>query len=103
MKSNTYHNTTNESKSYVKKANKKAESQDAKILKLFHITDHMTASEVLAKWRFRNNNPILLTSCRRALSNLTRDEKLFKTKDKKMSPNGAPEHYYELFDLDKLF
>ena len=97
--SNTYHNTTNQSKEFVKVATKKFKNQENEVMYIMKEFKRMTASEV---WNLTaKTSPI--TSIRRAMSNLKRDSLLFKKKKTKIGLYGDPEHYYELFDLDKLF
>jgi hypothetical protein len=60
----------------------------------------LTASEA---WKLFGEDRSPITSIRRAMSNLKRDKHLFKKDKTKIGIYGDPEHYYELFDLDKLF
>ena len=101
MKSNTYHNSTNQSKEFVKKEVKRFKNQEDAVLSLMRTFKRLTGSDIYRMHISHENAP--LTSWRRALSNLTHEDKLHKTKSKKIGLYGKPEHYYELFDLDKLF
>ena len=100
MKSNTYHNTTNQSKEFVKAEVKRFSNQENEIMCIMLEHKKLTASSV---WILFGSHRVPLTSVRRALSNLCYDKHLFKTDNTKIGIYGKPEHYYELFDLDKLF
>jgi len=100
MKSNTYHNSTNQSKEFVKVEVKKLSKQEEEVMSIMAVHVKLTASTV---WIVFGSHRVPLTSIRRALSNLTNEDKLHKTKSTKIGLYGKPEHYYELFDLDKLF
>ena len=100
MKSNTYHNSTNQSKEFVKTEVKKFNRQEDEVFVIMSRFKKATASDV---WNRFGTGRVPITSIRRALSNLTHEGELHKTKSTKIGLYGKPEHYYELFDLDKLF
>ena len=93
----SHHNTTNLKGAALDKAESKAKSQEKEILELFNgHSDTWTASEIWAKYY---DMEVLLTSVRRALSNLANPkkyDKLIKTNEKKIGYYGSPEHYYKL-------
>lgn len=93
-KSNTYHNTTNQSKKFVYNAFKKCKNQEEKVMTMINSHKRLTASQVW-KLYFDTVKPPL-TSLRRALSNLTHEGKLTKEDKTKIGLYGAPEHYYTL-------
>jgi predicted transcriptional regulator len=99
MKSKTYHNTTNQNGTFVKIEINRFKNQENEVMSILIQHKQLTASEVW-KW-FSKDVP--LTSIRRALSNLAYDKHITKTEDTKIGLYGKPEHYYEVFDLDKLF
>lgn len=93
MKTKHYHNTTNESATTVRKKVKKCVSQERQILTVFlKKQTKLTASQVLNSL---NSQP-LLTSVRRAMSNLKAQNHLQKLDEKKIGLFGSPEHYYQL-------
>jgi hypothetical protein len=95
MKSNTYHNSTNQNDDFVKLAIKSCKSQDDKAIAILNLKGQSTPSEV---WKVYNNvyQNIPLTSIRRALSNLCYDGKVCKLYKTKIGLYGKPEHYYTL-------
>lgn len=89
-----YYNTTNLKGDELKTSQKKAVSQEQKILEIFNKYQiPLSPTEV-----YRNFAPPYapLTSIRRALSNLTRDGKLEKTSKKKLGMYGKYEHCWQL-------
>ena len=102
-KSINYHNTTNQSSGYVKTRKKKNKSQEDLVYELFIQHKKLTASAVHAL--FPKNVP--LTSVRRAISNLQYEEKLIKLEETITGIYDAPEHYYQLNNVNnnqtKLF
>ena len=100
MKSNTYHNTTFQDLTFVLGQIDKCKNQEEQVMVFMNKDKKLTASDV---WGYIGHETAPLTSIRRALSNLTHEGKLYKTTTTKIGLYGKPEHYYELFDLDKLF
>lgn len=93
MKTKHYHNTTNESATTVRKKVKKCMSQERKILTIFlKRKTKLTASQVLNNM----NSQMLLTSVRRAMSNLKAQNHIERLDEKKIGLFGSPEHYYQL-------
>jgi Fic family protein len=90
--SNSYHNTTNQTKDYVEKRTKKNKSQEQLVLEIFEQYKKLTASQVYAI--FPKNVP--LTSIRRAISNLQYEQKLEKLEETITGIYDAPEHFYKL-------
>ena len=89
-----YYNTTNLKGDELKTSQKKAVSQEQKLLEIFK--NHQIP---LSPTEVRRNftSPFApLTSIRRALSNLTRDGKLEKTSKKKLGMYGKLEHCWKL-------
>ena len=101
MKSNTYHNTTNQTELFVEAEVKNFKNQEERVMYFMKSLPKATASEIWTLISLDKEYPI--TSIRRAMSNLCFDDELHKTKSTKIGLYGKPEHYYELFDLDKLF
>ena len=95
MKSNTYHNTTNQNETFVNKAIKRCRSQDERIIAIMNLKKKATASEVWKVFKNAFGNPPL-TSIRRSLSNLTHEGKLTKEDKTKIGLYGRPECYYTL-------
>jgi len=89
MTTEHYHNSTGQDKDYVDKRKGKCKTQEEFIYNLFRAHNKMTASEVWNKYR-----EIPLTSVRRAMSNLSRENLIQKLDEKKTGLYGAPEHYY---------
>lgn len=101
MRTNAFHNTTNEGGSQLQRYQNQALSQERRLLIYFkddykyHGSYMLVTPTAALKHVFSNKVPI--TSVRRALSNLTRDGKLIMT-GKAMGPYGRPEHYWRLVD-----
>jgi hypothetical protein len=96
--SNTYFNTTDQNIDYVNKRKAKNKTQEVLVYDLFKSMTTLTASEVLTASETLNlfSNKVPITSIRRAISNLQKEEKLVKTTDTKTGIYGAPEHYYTI-------
>tara|TARA_E500000178_G_C16723503_1_gene618249 strand:- start:436 stop:738 length:303 start_codon:yes stop_codon:yes gene_type:complete len=96
--SNTYFNTTDQDIDYVNKRKAKNKTQEVLVYDLFKSMTTLTASEVLTASETLNlfSNKVPITSIRRAISNLQKEEKLVKTTDTKTGIYGAPEHYYTI-------
>lgn len=96
--SNTYFNTTDQDINYVNKRKAKNKTQEVLVYDLFKSHTTLTASEVLTASETLNlfSNKVPITSIRRAISNLQKEEKLVKTTDTKTGIYGAPEHYYTI-------
>lgn len=96
--SNTYFNTTDQDIDYVNKRKAKNRTQEGIVHDLFKSMTTLTASEVLTASETLNlfSNKVPITSIRRAISNLQKEEKLVKTTDTKTGIYGAPEHYYTI-------
>lgn len=90
-----YHNTTSLHGKEIKNAHVKAHTQKVKVLELYKSGNEYTASDI---WIIlcgpSTNTPI--TSIRRAITNLTNEEKLVKTTNMKIGIYGKPEYYYKL-------
>ena len=96
--SNTYFNTTDQDIDYVNKRKAKNKTQEVLVYDIFKSMTTLTASEVLTASETLNlfSNKVPITSIRRAISNLQKEEKLVKTTDTKTGIYGAPEHYYTI-------
>lgn len=96
--SNPYFNTTDQDIDYVNKRKAKNKTQEVLVYDLFKSMTTLTASEVLTASETLNlfSNKVPITSIRRAISNLQKEQKLVKTKDTKTGIYGAPEHYYTI-------
>ena len=92
--SNTYFNTTDQDIDYVNKRKAKNRTQEGIVHDIFKSMTTLTASEVLTASETLNlfSNKVPITSIRRAISNLQKEEKLVKTTDTKTGIYGAPEH-----------
>tara|TARA_R100001460_G_scaffold108159_2_gene158477 strand:+ start:1028 stop:1321 length:294 start_codon:yes stop_codon:yes gene_type:complete len=90
-----YYNTTNLKGDELKTSQKKAVSQEQKILDIFNKYQiPLSPTDIYSDFFKSINAPI--TSIRRALSNLTRDGKLEKTSKKKLGMYGKYEHCWQL-------
>ena len=96
--SNTYFNTTDQDIDYVNKRKAKNKTQEVLVYDLFKSMTTLTASEVLTASETLNlfSNKVPITSIRRAISNLQKEQKLVKTTDTKTGIYGSPEHYYTI-------
>ncbi len=101
MKMHSYHNTTNVSGDQLARYQDKALSQDQRLLAYFKLVYNSGGGYIqLTPTMARQNifsNKVLITSVRRALSNLTRDGKLRMSGQTK-GPYGRPEHYWRLVE-----
>ena len=89
----SFYNTINESGNELKNSNQKARSQEDLIYSYFlTFGKPLSPSQILEKLKL--NCPI--TSVRRALTNLTNDEKLVKTDDFVKGNFGKREHLWRL-------
>jgi len=89
----SFYNTTHETGSTLKESHHKASSQESKILNYFLMSgDPLSPSMILQQMRL--NCPI--TSVRRALTNLTLDNKLIKTDGYCIGTYGKREHLWRL-------
>jgi hypothetical protein len=94
----SYHNTTQESGQQLIEFKDKAKTQDERVLILFKETP-LSARTPSSIWqayleKYVGKNPPL-TSIRRAISNLTRDEKLIKTPHKSYGIHGRTEYNWK--------
>ena len=90
-----YYNTTNLKGDELKTSQKKAVSQEQKILDIFYKYQiPLSPTDIYGDFFKSVNAPI--TSIRRALSNLTKDGKLEKTSKKKFGMYGKTEHCWKL-------
>lgn len=89
-----YYNTNNENGQTLNDSNVKAKSQEDKIIVFFgFVEQRFTADEV---WESLFNRENLLTSVRRAMSNLCTKGLLVKCDSMKMGLYGKNVHYYKL-------
>jgi len=91
-----YFNTTKETGAPLRIFEHKSDAQEAKIWKLFkkHVGRELTASEVL---RIYPEKGMLITSVRRALSNLKNQKFIEKTDKKREGIYGRPECAYRIY------
>jgi len=90
-----YHNTTNQSKKFVKVESRKCKNQEEQVMVIMRARKQLTASDT---WNVfcAVYKDVPLTSIRRALSNLSEDKNLVKKEKTKIGIYGKPEHYYAL-------
>lgn len=89
----SYYNTNKLKSTDLQTAEKKAETQEKKVMSIFKSEKRkMTASDVLDIYP----DPAPLTSIRRAISNLKELGHLEKTEQMKTGIYGSPEHFYQL-------
>ncbi len=98
-----YHNSTNVSGKQLDRYEDAALSQEERLLAYFEDVRTVNGNHILLtpasalELVFTNSVPI--TSVRRALSNLTRDGKLYKSESPVMSGQyGRPVHYWRLIE-----
>ena len=94
-----YYNTTKETGSTLKSSKDKAESQDQFIFRIFNTWRHkngLTPSELdkILKENYCITWPI--TSIRRAMSTLTKSDKLTKTSELRKGIYGKSEHVWKV-------
>ena len=95
MKTKHYHNSTDLEGKALETSVRKAKTQEEAIYALFKArpSDILTPFEVQ---RLLDNQFVPITSIRRAISNLTREEKLVKTPYKKKGEYGALNYTWKL-------
>lgn len=93
-----YHNTTQQPKKVVVAETKKALSQAEKVLKLFKVHKKLSASKVFNLYQLikEPKEVVILTSIRRAISNLSYENKIEILLETATGIYGKPEHYYRL-------
>ena len=100
-----YHNTTNEDGPQLARFQKHAKTQEAQILKVFRDAwvknkgSTLSPSQVYDRlWYNRDTKQAsyLLTSIRRAITDLTKEGYLVKTDKKIKGPYGRPEYLWRL-------
>tara|TARA_R110000824_G_scaffold100738_5_gene239421 strand:- start:349 stop:699 length:351 start_codon:yes stop_codon:yes gene_type:complete len=91
-----YYNTTSETGNDLKESHKKSISQSDKVLEFFKENKKATPSDVLIGLR---NSQMLLTSVRRCISDLTKDNYLEKTDKKKKGMYGKKEYVWQIHSL----
>ena len=92
----SYYNTTRQKGEQLKVAWKKTRSQDNKVMDYFNTHGRATPSEVWLHFnKYENNVPI--TSIRRSITNLTGDNMLSKTEDKREGVYGRPEYVWSKY------
>lgn len=82
----------------IKRGEKRAKDQDNKILWLFRDgRTRLTPSEARDRYQAEFGEPILLTSARRALTNLTREGLLSMMAERRLNPStNGMEHVWEI-------
>jgi len=88
-----YYNTNKEGIATLKRSNSKASSQQELIAKIFKNNVKLSASEVWKLYDAAGITPI--TSVRRAITNLCKEGRLFKTNETIMGVYGKKEHVYK--------
>jgi len=89
----SFHNTTGLTGRQLIAASRVAKGQEAAVLEVFHAAGRaLSPSEVHARMPGR----VLLTSVRRAISNLTNAGALVKLDQVQPGPFGQPEHLWQL-------
>lgn len=101
---NHYHPTTTQEGIDFDAENNKALSQELVILGLYYTTSKpMTANDVFAVWSSKlqaiGKQPPLLTSVRRAITNLKNQKYLEIKNSSKAGPYGKPVHFYTITSL----
>ena len=89
----SFYNTTHETGSTLKESHHKAISQESRILNYFLMFDKPLSPSMILQ-QMSLNCPI--TSVRRALTNLTLDNKLIKTDEYAIGDYGKREHLWRL-------
>lgn len=103
----SYYNTNKEKSQTLLESEKKAISQEERMLATFKVASRkLTANDVHQIWseedQARSKMPPLLTSIRRAMSNLVENKCLIKTNKLKCGPYGKNVHYYQLANAPEL-
>ena len=88
-----FYNTTNESGTQLEMFTQKAMKQEDKVMLIFKTYYMITAYEC---WEYFNDTKTPITSIRRAITNLTRKDKLVMTAGKKEGGYGRANYIYKL-------
>jgi predicted HTH transcriptional regulator len=87
----SHYNTTKESGKQLEIFEQTAKNQESQILELMKLYKKLSPSDIEEK-----TDNLILTSIRRALTNLTKDGKLIKTSEKKKGIYGRDEYLWEI-------
>jgi len=88
-----FYNTTNESGTQLEMFTQKAMKQEDKVMLIFKTYYMITAHEC---WEYFDDPKTPITSIRRAITNLTRKDKLVMTESKKEGGYGRNNYIYKL-------
>lgn len=98
-----YVNTTRDVGSELQKNEAKAQSLQVRVLEWFKSNYRGAYRPSEVHKALSKEGRVLITSIRRAMSNLTKAEHLVKTDLQKMGPNGSPEYLWKLCDDHRAF
>ena len=99
MKTKAYHNTTDLEGKALETATKKAKSQEEAIFEIFKNNPWQTFTPFQIQARMANKF-VPITSVRRAISNLTRKDKIVKTDIQRKGEYGAVNYTWQLRQTD---
>ena len=95
---NSFHNTTQEQGEILVSSETKARTQDEKIYKFFQVAPpHKFTPEEVWKTVFDAHTP--LTSVRRAMSNLSKINKLWKTREQTTGMYNKTINYWKIAEM----
>mgnify|MGYP003134205376 CR=1 FL=1 len=96
MKTKHYHNTINAGSDYVQEQVEVCKTQEETIFSIFKKESRLTPSKAWKIYEEITNKRTPITSIRRAISNLSRVQMLYKTNETQKGIYGKPEHVYVL-------
>ena len=96
MKTKHYHNTNNLQSDDLKISIEKCKTQEEVIYNIFRNQIRLTPSKAWTIYEKATNKNVPITSIRRAISNLSKQNLLYKTEQTKRGIFGKPEHEYVL-------
>ena len=93
---NNYYNTNNETGTALAGSNAKASTQEKLIMEIYLAKKELSASDAWKLYDAKGMTPI--TSIRRAITNLTKEGKLYKTAKMTNGLYGKKEHIYSVYN-----
>lgn len=91
-----YYNTSNAKGNDLKERILRATKQDDKILVMFSRFKNLSAYTILGMYEHATGGKILITSVRRSLNTLEKQNKIVNTKVKRDTPVGGSENIYKI-------
>ena len=95
----SYYNTNKETGVDLAVSNGKASTQEELVMEIYLTKKELSASDA---WRIYDSKGVTpITSIRRAITNLTKEGKLFKTEKTTKGLYGKNEHIYSIYNTEQ--